>query len=100
MNCNLDVEVKKNPHNHPYIAMVTGDASLQFFKIAERIVVCESEGFMGALIDLVCVYFAYNIQYPKPLYPVLLFIQRYIMDIKDDQPIPPALTRTLSALQN
>ena len=65
MNCNLDEEVKKNPHNYPYIAMVTGDASLQFFQIAERIVVCKSEGFMGALIDL-----------------VLLFIQRYIMDIR------------------
>ncbi len=80
--------------------MVVGDSSaLQFFQVAERIVVAESEGFVDALMDLICVYFTYNVQYPKPLYAVLVFIQHYVMAIKDSQPIPTILTATLSALQ-
>ena len=100
MSCDLDEEIKKNPHNYPYIAMISGDSSLQFFQIAERIVVGESENLIGSLTDLIYVYFTYNIQYPKALYPILLSIQRYILNIDDSQPIPPALTRVLSALQS
>ena len=98
MTSDLDEEVQKIAYNYPYIAMVEGQSSVQFFVVAERIVMDESENFMEALLDLICVYFAFNIVYPKPLYPVFLFIQRYIMDIKDSQTIPPALTRVLSAL--
>ena len=96
--CDLHDEIQRQPHVYPFIAMVEGDACLQFFQVAEKVVVCESEGFMGALLDLVCVYYTFDIVYPKPLYPVLLFIQQFIMGIKDKQPMPPSLTRTLSVL--
>ena len=99
MTCNLDEEVMKTPYNYPYIAMVHGDSSLQFFVVAERVVLCENNDFVEALIDLVCVYFVFNIVYPKPLYPVFLFLQHYVLGIKDRQPIPAAFTRVLNALK-
>ncbi len=85
MTCDLDEEVKKVPRIYPYIAMVEGESNVQFFQVAETAVIGESDGFYGALIDLVCVCISYNIVYPKPLYPVLLFVQHYVMDIKDRQ---------------
>ncbi len=100
MTCNLDEEAQKLPHKYPYIMMVIGDSSVQFFVIAERAVVCQSDDFLESLLDLISVYFVYNIVYPKPMYPVLLFIQHYVMGIKDSQlRAPPALTRTISAFQ-
>ena len=96
--CDLDEEVSKLPYVYLYIAVVEGDSNAQFFLVAE-VIVSESDGFLDALCDLICAYFTYNIVYPKPLYPVLLFIQRFIMDIKDSQTVPPTVVRALSALQ-
>ncbi len=87
------------PCNYPYVAMVLGDCSVQFFVVVERLVLCESDDFLAVLFDLVCVYFAFNIQYPRALYAVLLFIQHYILGIKDNQPIPAAPTRVLSTMK-
>ena len=42
---------------------------------------------------------SYNIAYPKPLFPVLLFIQCFDMDIKNSQTVQPLLITTLSLLQ-
>ena len=99
MTCDVDEEVKKLPYTYPGLILVEGDSSMQFFLVAEKAVLCESsEGFFGALLDLICAYFTYNIVYPKSLYPVLLFVQCYVMDIKDSQKIPSSLTRALTVL--
>ena len=98
ITCDVDEEVKKLPYNYPYLLLVEGESSLQFFLVVEKAILSESEGFLGALLDLICTYFTFDIVYPKPLYPVLLFIQRFVMDIKDNQKIPPALTRVLTVL--
>ena len=97
MTSNLDEEVQKMAYNFPYIAMIEGGSFLQFLVVAECIVMDDSENLTEALLNLISAYFAFNIEYLKPLYPVFLFIQHYIMD-KDNQTIPPALTRVLSTL--
>lgn len=96
MTCELNEEIKQLPHVYQYIAMAEGDSNLQFYQVAQKVIIGESEGFPG---DLISVYFAYEIAYPKPLYPVLLFLQRFVIDIQDCQPVPPALTRVLSVQQ-
>jgi len=53
----------------------------------------ESETFSDALIKLIYSYFVIDITYPKELYPILNFIQCFIMGIKDGQPIPSAVTQ-------
>ena len=95
--CDLDEEVGKLPYIYPYIAVVEGESSVQFFLVAEKVIVSESDGFVDALLDLICAYLTYNIVYPNPLYPVLIFIQRFIMDIKDNQTVPPSVVRVMNS---
>ena len=59
----------------------------QFFIIAEKQVICESHSLSLALVDMIATYFTFNMSYPDTLYPLLLFIQHHVLDIKDDQNI-------------
>lgn len=97
MTSDIDKEVRTVPNNYPYIVMALGDQALQYFVVGERLVLCKSDNFIESLFDLLCVYFTYNIQYPKSLSAVLLFVQHYILGIKDSQRIPPALIRVVSS---
>ena len=47
----------------------------------------ESTVFVG----IIAAYYAFNMAYPKPILAVLLFIQHYLLVVKDKQPAPIAL---------
>ena len=97
MDQNLDDAVMSLTDNHPYIAMVIGGSSAQLFLVAERCVleaIEESTVFVGSI----AAYYAFNMAYPKPILSVLLFIQHYLLVVKDKQPAPIALTKFLSSL--
>ena len=66
--------------------------------VIEREIAMETTKFLDAVTNIICSYFVFDINYPKPLLPVLLFTQRFIVGIKDNQPVPPALTRVLAGL--
>ena len=52
--------------------------------VAECEIFTESLSVYNAILDLISVYyFAFNIAYPKPLYPLFLFVQHYVLLIKD-----------------
>ena len=70
----------------------------QFFVVVERKIVIESDTFQDALTDMIALYFTMDITFPSSLYPVLLTIQRFVLGIKDDQIVPPVVTRILSSL--
>ena len=40
----------------------------------------------------------FDIAYPKPLYSLLLFIQRFVLNIRDSQPVPNIVTVLVTAL--
>ena len=88
----------KLPQNHPYIAVVLENRNIQFFLAAERKVLDTCERFSDAIMSLIAVYFTFDIEYPKSLYPVFIFLQHFVMEIKDDQPIPNVLTRLMSSV--
>ena len=67
MLSDLDEEVQKMSQVHPCIVLVEGDCRLQFFQVVEKVIVGESNGFINALIDLIAVYYALDIAYPKPV---------------------------------
>ena len=96
MDEGMDAGLMKIKQNEPYIAKVQHD---QYFVVAERIIIVENTHFIDAMIDTICAYFAFDINYPKSLYPVLIFIQRYILAIRDNQPIPNVVTRVLTNLE-
>jgi len=54
--------------------------------------------FLDALIKMICSYFIFDITYTKSLYPILIFIQRYILGIEDKQRVPNIVTQVLASL--
>ncbi len=73
----------------PAIVVATSDTAKQIF---EREILID---MAKALVDLISVYFTFDIAYPKPLYPVFLFLQHnYCVRHKllDDQPQPNCVT--------
>ena len=73
----LQEVVKENECVYPYTVSAKGDDSLILFIAAECILITECNFVMEALYELISVYLAFNIAYPKPLYPVFIFF--YIM---------------------
>lgn len=74
--------------------------SYQFFVITEKKIFCESPEFVEIIKDLFAVYYVFDIAYPRPLYPLLLFLQRFMLNIKDSQSVPPVITRLISSFDN
>ena len=98
MDSDLESQILRIHENHPYLAAVFNDSTAQFFIVAERTVLESADDVTSALFELIGAYFAFNMVYPKPLYAVLLFIQHFVLDIKDKQAVPNSVTRILSSL--
>ena len=90
--------MKKVPQNFPYITVLVGDSSIQFFVVVERLVLDDCKELIDAVTALIGAYFTFNIEYPRPLYPVCIFLQQFVLRLKDRQTIPPIVTRMLSSL--
>lgn len=95
----IELDVKKIKQNEPYI-VVTEICTIkqQFFVVVERRITIESDTFQGTLTGMICLYSTVDIMYPSTLYPVLLSVQRFVLDIKDEQIVLPIVTHLLSSL--
>ena len=89
----------EDTNNHPVIGVIVTDSGVQYLLIVERqILVNRCASFLEAINDMMSAYFTFDIVYPPPLYPLLIFIQRFVMDVKDKQRVPPCVTRLCSSL--
>ena len=85
-SADLKSEVEEIDVSSPYIIVThTDDDSRQYFVVVEKMILVESSNMAAALQDVMSVYFTFNIAYPRPLYPVLLFLQHHVFEIKDNQ---------------
>ena len=84
--------------NTPYIGVMFGDSGVQFFLIVERNICEEANTFMDALKALVSSYFVFHMEYPRPIRPILLYIQFDILSYKDNQPVPNCITHFKSVM--
>lgn len=84
----------------PAIVVLTSDTgTMQLFLVVEkRLLVSSFPDFRTAILALIAAYFAFDMAYPKPLYSTLLFIQHYMLNIRDDQTVPNAITIAYSAM--
>ena len=64
----------------------------------EKEILLESENIHESIIDLICVYFTFDIAYPKQLNPMCLFLQHHVLDLVDKQHVPNNVTILLSPL--
>ena len=97
IDTDIDKEVQRISQNLPYLVLVAGNSSAQVFVMTERLILHECSFMCGLLSLIVITYFAFNIEYPKPLYAPYIFLQHIIFNIKG---IPTALVRLFSALDN
>ena len=93
----MDAQVEKLPPFPQIVAFCSDMAEEQFFIAVEKHVLLESRCINTALLDMMSVYFTFDIAYPKPLYS-LLFIQRFVLNIRDSQPVPNNVTVLVTAL--
>ena len=84
--------------NAPYIAIVLGDMSCELLVMCERIPLVQSADFASVLVCLIATYFAFNIAYPPSLKNVLIFVQHFILGIRDKQQLPNAALQLCSTL--
>ena len=54
---------------------------------------------LSVRILLIAAYFTFNMEYPKPLQSVLVFVQHFLLGIKDEQTVAHSATRLLSSLE-
>ena len=96
---NIDAEVHSMAISSPFIVVTKrDDDTRQYFVCVERMVLLESTGMTAALMDIMSVFFTFNIAYPKQLYSLLLFVQHHVFSIKDNQPVPNVVKIVFSAL--
>ena len=97
MDQNLDETAMALSENHPYLGLVLGGTSLELYLIVERHVL-EAVEASSVFTGLIASYYTFNMTYPKQVYPVLIFIQQFLLGIQDKQPLPISLTKLLSSL--
>ena len=94
----VDEEVHKQNRNEPFIVVVDSDDITEYIVYVEsQFLVCTSN-LGDALANLMCAYFVFDIIYPRPLYPLLIFIQNTAMGIKDSQKLPTSVCTLLTSI--
>ena len=83
----------KRKFNFPYIAIT----NKKFLVVVERIILCSCSVLMEAFATTIAAYYAFNIEYPPTLKP-LLFGKRIMMGITSGEKLPAAVNRIYSAL--
>ena len=98
---NVDDEVAAIDQTEPYLVVTghPGEELSQTFVCCEKRVFVTSKSVQDGLMDLMAVYFTFDITFPKHANAILLFIQHYIFKLVDDQPLPPATSKLVSNLE-
>lgn len=97
----MEKEISEIHQSAPYL-VITGlldSENCQFFVCSEQNIVLESKSVQDAIIDLMATYFVFDVVYPKPLNTILVFLQHYVFELKDDQPEPVATVKLIGSLQ-
>ena len=71
----------------------------EFFLVAEETVLQEFEEFTMAFASLFASYWVFNMQYPRTLNNSYNFVQKAILHLRDDTPIPPPCKQLVQRLQ-
>lgn len=85
--------------NHPYIAFIPCDSTVQFCVIAERNVLTTSKYFQSSLSSLVAAYYTFGIEYPTTSKASLIFVENFLFNIKNGK-VPDAVTRFMSSIDS
>ena len=82
--------------NDAYIICTT---EYEYHLIVDGMFMYSCDSLPDALVDLVCFYYVLNIQYPKSMYPLYMFLQHFIFGLKDSAKIPNSVISLYSILK-
>lgn len=91
-DCNVQ-HVTTIQQNWPYMVLVPHDATYQIFLVAERQILAEPSSCWEGLKSLIGAYFSFNIEYPLLSKAFLIFLQFYVMELKDSLQAPALASR-------
>ena len=79
--------MKEIEQSAPFIVItgMRGSEEAQYFICAEKAIILESRVICEAVLDLICCYFVYHICYPKSLNTILVYLQHFVLGVKDRQ---------------
>ena len=97
-NENLEEQISAMPVNYPYIAVVTMDAAINIFIVAEKVVLCKAASISVAIKLLLASFYVFNIEYPKLLGGVLYFFEYYLYNIRSRKNLPIAVIQLCNQL--
>ena len=97
-NENLEEQISAMPVNYPYIAVVTMDAAMNIFIVAEKVVLCKAASISEATKLLLAAFYVFNIEYPKLLGGVLYFFEYYLYNIRSRKNLPIAVIQLCNEL--
>ena len=86
--------------NAPFLVICHSSEATTYHVIVEQQPSTEASTFGSAILDLFCSYFVYDIVYPKPFYPLLVFFQHHVLGLDDDAIDPPAVIEIATSLKN
>lgn len=97
---NLEDEVSKLAQPAPFIVVLgdVGKENTQYFISCETTLI-ESKSYKEAVTDLIVTYYVYDISYPRSLMPLYIFLQHYVMGLKDQQLVPNTTIKLVSNLK-
>ena len=78
--------------------MLESSEKVTLLTVVERKVLINTETFGSALLYLLGSYYVFNIAYSKLSYPVLIFLQRYVLGIEDEQTIPKSVRQAVTVM--
>lgn len=82
----------------PSMHVFEADQSYQYYITSEHQIITESSSLLDALIDVFATYFTFDMSYPPKLYPLMIFLQHYVLELKDEQRQPNNVKILVSSL--
>jgi hypothetical protein len=73
-------------------------AETEYHLIVDGLFMYSCDTLADALIDLLCFYFIFNIEYPKTMYSLFIFLQHFVLGLKDSSRVPNSVLTLFSNL--
>ena len=77
----IDKFVAANDVQQPHIVATKSDENVEYHIYIESECLVTVNSVADVVADLICAYFVSNIAYPNSLYPILIFLQRFVLGV-------------------
>ena len=96
----MSQDTQSEPHIY-VLCHTDATRSDQYLIIGEKNCIAEATSCIGSILNLIACYYAFDISYPKSLQAILLFFQKTVFNIGDNNLVlPSSLCSLISSLNS